>query len=147
MFKAISKMKVRDQRGFTLVELLIVIAIIAILAAIAIPQFAAHRQRAVEASMAADARNAATVITSLHADTGSYVRATGSVTAVAVDRTIIFTAGTTPEITYTIVVTPGNGLTIDSGADTFTVAVVNAGAREGRRTHTLNHLGVATWAP
>jgi prepilin-type N-terminal cleavage/methylation domain-containing protein len=51
-----------NKKGFTLIELMIVVALIGILAAIAVPQFMQYRSRSYMTAARVDARNAHTAV-------------------------------------------------------------------------------------
>jgi len=64
--------KHRNQKGFTLIELMIVIAIIGILAAIAIPQFASYRAKSYNTASVSDIRNLRTDLEAYYAEWDEY---------------------------------------------------------------------------
>ncbi len=66
------KKVVRKEKGFTLIEVLVVIGIIGILAAIAVPQFASYRKKGYDSIARSDLKNAATAEEALFADEGKY---------------------------------------------------------------------------
>jgi prepilin-type N-terminal cleavage/methylation domain-containing protein len=68
----------RKNSGFTLVELLIVVAIIGILAAIAIPQFAAYRAKAYCAAAKSDLANLAIAEEAYFTDFSAYLTGGGT---------------------------------------------------------------------
>ncbi len=84
----LTKMKKQTEKGFTLIELMIVVAIIGILAAIAIPQFASYRTKAFNSAAMSDLHTARLAEEALFADYQTYgasVSAAGlnSATAIA----------------------------------------------------------------
>src|SRR6476646_4484378 len=57
-----------SNRGFTLLELMVVIAVVGILAAIALQQFSLYRSRATDAAMRSDLKNAALAMESYYGE-------------------------------------------------------------------------------
>ena len=110
----------KKNEGFTLIELMIVIAIIGILAAIAIPQFSAYRTRSFNAAANADLRNAATAQEAYYVDKNTYA-----------DDEDDLIAG------YGLFITTNVSLTVNAGSTTDTRYNMTAFHRRGDRTYTI----------
>jgi type IV pilus assembly protein PilA len=109
------------QKGFTLIELMIVIAIIGILAAIAIPQFVAYRQKGYNTSAKSDLKNFQTACQAYFADNP--------------------TAGACTLGDVTTAFVPGPGVTVTpAGADQSLVGSTATHA-QGSSTYTINSGG------
>ena len=100
-----------DESGFTMIELFVIMIIIGILAGIAIPLLLRQRERAVQASVRSDLRNAATIMETYYLEKNQYAVAASDLDApFATEKNTVLT-----------IVTTGNA------ADTYCLKATNSG--------------------
>src|SRR4051794_17307474 len=89
----------RDERGFTLIELMVVVLIIAILLAIAIPTFLGARNRANDRAAQSSLRNALTAAKTIYTDNQDYTQADATKLA-TVEPSLSFVAAGVASTTF-----------------------------------------------
>ena len=103
--------KVSSDEGFTLLELIVVVAVIGILAAIAIQQFSVFRSRGIDAAMRADLKNAALAMESYYGEFLAYPGTLSAIQLVGYRNTsgVTLTINVTSPSTYTLTAAKPNG--------------------------------------
>jgi type IV pilus assembly protein PilA len=103
-------MLIKD-RGFSLAELLVVVAIIGLLAAIAVPQFISYRARGIDSQMKGDLKNAALAMESYFAENKTYPTSLAAIITVGFTQTdgVALTIDVTSPSSFTITASKASG--------------------------------------
>jgi type IV pilus assembly protein PilA len=103
--------KASSNEGFTLLELIVVVAVLGILVAIAIQQFQLYRARAVDASMRSDLKNAALAMESYYGEFLSYPTTETAILMVGYRKTsgVTLSISVPTPSTFTVTASKPNG--------------------------------------
>jgi len=137
--------KLKSKAGFTLIELMIVVAIIGILASIAIPQLTGFRARATRAGMLSDVRFASAVVIARSSDIQNYNGLAGA--AMPGPGAFNIETGTTVAGAYMTNISRGNTLGLAGATSTFTSTITNASGNDTVFSGpvSLNEAGACLW--
>ncbi|HUZ44174.1 MAG TPA: prepilin-type N-terminal cleavage/methylation domain-containing protein [Acidimicrobiales bacterium] len=163
MIQILRKRMDRKDEGFTLIELMVVVLIIAILLAIAIPTFLGARSRAQNRSAQSNLRNALTAEKTAYTDAQTYVSNSTSLTSIEPSLSWVTTAPAKGTTQVEVVTDTGNdtvclgavsasGSTywvLDDGAGTFytNASATNYAAPTAANCIPANAVTTAGWYP
>jgi type IV pilus assembly protein PilA len=141
--------------GFTLIELMVVVLIIAILLAIAIPTFLGAQNKAKDRSAQSSLRNGLTAAKTIYSDTADYIDAT-DVALAAVEPSLTFLPAATASAEPKEVTVSGSGTVFVAAALSKTGTcfyirdtIAASGGTEYAKSDTLacNTAAAVTWGP
>ena len=136
MLELLRKRRDDEERGFTLIELMVVVLIIAILIAIAIPTFLGARKRAQDRAAQSNLRNALTAEKTFYTDNQAYTATAADLTAIEPSLDYVTSSASMTEAKDVLVVVSGDGAAVCMSAEsasgtTFGIKDVATGTAAG----------------